>query len=54
MPDPIAAAYADCIHLRCRRCRAEPNDYCLNPITDQYRGVPCVARIHEAGNESPK
>lgn len=50
MPDPIVQAYADCIDVRCPCCRAPAGDYCLNPITDQYRGVPCVARIHESEN----
>lgn len=52
MPDPIVDAYADCIHIRCRNCRAAPDAYCLNPITDQFRGTPCVARIHDAESEN--
>ena len=50
MPDPIPDAYADCIHLHCPCCRAEPDTFCLNPITKTFRGVPCVARIHESEN----
>jgi len=50
MPAPIAQAYADCIDLPCPRCRAESNAYCLNPISQKFSAVPCVARIHESEN----
>lgn len=50
MPAPIADAYADCIHLPCPCCRAPADDYCTNPITKTFRGVPCVARIQESEN----
>jgi hypothetical protein len=48
VPDPIAESYADCIHLRCENCGALPADYCVNPLNQRPRGVPCLARIHDA------
>ncbi|MBF6515560.1 hypothetical protein IU421_14905 [Nocardia cyriacigeorgica] len=52
MPDPIPAAYADCIDIRCRRCKAEPGDYCTNKINRRHRGTPCLIRISDAESEA--
>lgn len=51
MPDPIPEAYADCVHVRCRSCRADPDEFCTNPINGLIRGVPCWARIRDAESE---
>jgi hypothetical protein len=48
VPSPIPAAYADCIHLTCQQCGAEPSDYCTNPVNGLHRGTPCWTRIHDA------
>lgn len=48
MADPIPQAYADCIHLHCRNCHADPGRYCHNPVTKLARGTPCWLRNHDA------
>lgn len=48
MPDPIPDAYADCVHLGCRTCTADPGEFCTNPITALLRSTPCLTRIRDA------
>jgi hypothetical protein len=43
-------AYDACVHLTCPRCSAEPDCYCINPITGRPAICPCLARIKLADN----
>ncbi|WP_353107780.1 hypothetical protein [Gordonia sp. (in: high G+C Gram-positive bacteria)] len=44
---PIWAAYEhyDAIELPCETCGAQPEQACINPITNQTRKIPCVSRV---------
>ena len=44
---PVWAAYEvnDAITRPCDRCKAKPNEACMNPITRQETKIPCLVRM---------
>lgn len=50
----VPSAYADCIHVRCPHCEAEPNSYCQIVVNAKFydRHCPCKDRLRASTTQT--